>query len=367
MNGEYHGQTVKSSILTDSSQWVPFCYTNDASPIEWVGYRGVISDCIFYGNAATNGAAITWDGNGGLITNSLFLNNTARGVGGAIYVKGKNDTIINSIFINSTSQLSGEAIYLDPYQKNCNITSIFAGCIPFIDGKVTGIDVDYLHYTVESMMSDKKIDLFKMLYSSITNNYTHYYGDDIIFFSGYNGTDFLLNFARSFDDLDIIYGKSYHFTEVSNYNDVFRDALLEKYTNELTYIKNMMVYNQNDYEKARTATDSVFKVDSFQNTIDEDLKSMSAYITYKQLLVTFGGQYTFNSKSTWAPSNSFDMIHINGNGSSITIKSDCNDEYRWVHLENTKCIFSASNLAVQCFNMAVENIGGTCIFNNVTF
>ena len=68
---------------------------------------------------------------------------------------------------------------------------------------------------------------------------------------------------------------------------------------------------------------------------------MSAYTTYKQLLVTFGGQYTFNSKSTWAPSNSFDMIHINGNGSSITIKSDCNDEYRGVHLENTKCIFKS--------------------------
>ena len=369
MNGQYHGKTIKMSVYKKDSttDWVTYYYTNDVSPIDWVGNKGVIADCIFYGNVATNGAAITWEGNNGLITNSLFLSNYARGAGGAILVKGKNDTIKDSVFLNSTSQLSGEAIYLDPYQRDCNITGLFAKEIPFIDGKVTGIDVNYMNYELESIVADYKIDLFKMIYSSITNNYTHYYGENLVFFSGYNGTDFILNFARSFDEFDIIYGKSYHFTDVSNYNEIFRKALVEDYKYEVTYIKNMMVYNQKDYDKARTATDSVFKVDSFQNTIEEDLKSMSSYSPYKQLLVTFGGQYRFTSRETWNPSNSFNMIHINGNGSTIAIHSDYNDEFEWAHLENTKCIFSACNLKLQYFNMAVENIGCTCVFNNVTF
>lgn len=91
VNGEFHGMATKMSVYTkdSTSDLVTYYYTNDASPIDWVGYGGVIANCIFYGNVATNGAAITWEGNGGLIRNTLFLNNYARGVGGAVVVKGK--------------------------------------------------------------------------------------------------------------------------------------------------------------------------------------------------------------------------------------------------------------------------------------
>lgn len=369
INGEYHGKTVKISAYPnyDYSNMVTYYYTDDVSPIDWIGYGGVISNCIFRENTATNGAAITWDGNCGLISNTVFLNNIARGVGGAVYVKGKNSTIQNSIFINSTSILSGEAIYLDAYQENNNISSIFAKCIPIIDGKTTKIDVDFLHYSYESIVGDKRIDLLKAIYSSITNNYTHYYDDNTIFFSGFNGTDFVLNFARSFDELEIIYGKTYHFTKISNYNDVFLAVLREDFKNEITYIKNIQVHNQNDYENAIIATDSVFTIDSFVKYIAEDLTSMKSYTTYKELLVTFAGQYKFDSKSTWRISDAFDMIRINGNGSRITIESDYNDEFKWAVLNDTKCILSVCNLIIERFNMAIENIGGTCIFNNVTF
>ena len=369
INGEYHGSTVKINAVTKNnpSGIITYYYTNDLSPVYWKGSNGLISNCVFYGNTAIDGGAITWDGRNGIINNSLFFNNTASGIGGAIYVTGKNNTIKNSIFINSSSQLSGEAIYIDRNQKNYNITGVFVNCKPFIDGKITNIDVDYLRYSVYSLISDKKVDLIKMLYSSIANNYTHYYCYNTIYFSGYNGTDFVLNFARNFDDIGIIYAKTYHFTDISNYNAVFNALLREEYKNELTYIKNMMVYNKKDYESAMKADDSVFKSESFVKTIEDDLKSMPSYSTYKELLITFAGQYTINSKATWKPSNKFDIISINGNGSKISVSTDDSDECKWVHIKDTKCQFIVSDLTIEGFNMAVENLGGICIFNNVLF
>ena len=70
-----------------------------------------------------------------------FINNTARGVGGAIYVTGWNDTIINSTFINSSSLLSGEAIYLGRDHRNCNVSGLFNNIRPCINGSATGIDI----------------------------------------------------------------------------------------------------------------------------------------------------------------------------------------------------------------------------------
>lgn len=83
------------------------------SPIIWQGNEGIISDCTFWGNCAVNGGAIQLIGNNIIVNNCSFINNTAKGVGGAIYVLGTNNTIMNSYLENSTSSLKN-MVYLNP-------------------------------------------------------------------------------------------------------------------------------------------------------------------------------------------------------------------------------------------------------------
>ena len=73
------------------------------------GLNGKILNSIFTNNYANyNGSAIFWSyGNDGLIDNCTFTNNTATQTGGAIYIKGENDTISNSRFINNTAKKGG--------------------------------------------------------------------------------------------------------------------------------------------------------------------------------------------------------------------------------------------------------------------
>ena len=369
VNGEYQAQsiTIKGETKNASTTTPTYEYTYDVSPIEWKGDNGLISNCTIFGNTAINGGAISWSGNNGLITHTVFMNNTARGIGGAIYLSGRNNKIKDSLFMNSISQLSGEAIYIDRNCESYDVTGIFYKCQPIIDGKTTNIDVDYLRYSIISKGANTEVDLIKLIYSSIANNYVHYYGDNSIYFSSYNGTDFVLNFAKTFNDVGIIYGKTYIFSGVSNYNDIFKAVLNDNYKNNLTYIKNFEVHNKDDYEKAMNLDESVFSDQVFLSYIANDLSSMSSYNIYKELNINFAGQYTFNSKATWKPSNAFNMITINGNGSKISVSTGDRDEDKWAVLENTDCIFCVSGLTIEGFNMGVENLGGRCVFNNVIF
>lgn len=50
----------------------------DESPVSWYGDNGVIDNCIFSKNRATNGGAIDWKGYNGVIVNTWFLDNYAR-------------------------------------------------------------------------------------------------------------------------------------------------------------------------------------------------------------------------------------------------------------------------------------------------
>ncbi len=71
--------------------------------------NGKILNSIFINNYANfNGSAIFWSyGNDGIIDNCTFTNNTATVTGGAIFIKGNNNTISNSGFINNTAKTGG--------------------------------------------------------------------------------------------------------------------------------------------------------------------------------------------------------------------------------------------------------------------
>ena len=362
IDSQYHGETFRYYCGTQVYEYIA-----DISPINWIGDNGHISDCVFSGNAALNGGAISWYGNNGIVDNVKFINNTARGVGGAIYVVGWNNVIRNSTFINSSSRLSGEAIYLDRNHRNCSISGFF-NVKPCINGSKTDIDVNILHYSFKSWACGFHVDLIPIIYSCMLDNRKFRYDDTTIYFALCNRTEFTLNFARTFDDGKFIYGKNYNFHNITNLNDVFPDLIQGDYDNGFTFIENFVVHNQNDYEIARKITASVFISNPAIEIINKDCDNIGSFSIYKTLMINFAGAYTFNSKSTWHPSGSdFDYISINGNGSKISVSSGDRDENKWAVIDNNKTLFSVSNLQIGGFNTAVENLGGGCVFDHVTF
>lgn len=374
INGDYHNNR----------------YTCNLSPIFWAGDYGLISDCAFIGNKAMNGGAISWSGNYGLITNTIFENNYAYAVAGAIYLIGHDNTISHCIFTNSCSRICKEAIFSDRWNTCVNISdntfdneTFTNDCLKnsninkyFINGSQTDINLNFLTKSHMTWVGDKELDLISVLYSSIMGRYL-YYNENLIFFREYNGTDFALNFIRDFGD-GVLYTKTYHFYNITTWNDIFSKALNGNYDNNFTLIKNVIVHNQNEYENAiQTGQSSIYFLSSFNPLMPDlekyipylirnDLKSVSTDNIYKVLNINFAGKYTFNSKSTWSPLlSNFDMVKINGNGSSISVSTDDSDEYKWADLNNESSLFMVNNLKIEGFNMAVRNIGGRCIFNNV--
>ena len=349
----------------------PFDFEAGRSPIVWHGDKGIVSDCIFYGNSAlVKGGAITWLGNNGIIQDSLFINNTAGVIGGAIYMAGSNNEISGCMFINSTSLIGGEVIYLDRNHKKCTISALYDCEKLFTDGSIINIDVNYLSYIYESVFAGITVNLIPILYSAIISQEPCVrLNEDTTYYCQYSTNEFLLTLTKTFSD-GFIYQRGYHFFDIENYWDIFPQLIEGNYKNDLTFIKRVDVNDAEDYEYVRTMKSSdVLSFSDFLvliidlSLIDEDSINEVSF----QLDVEFTHPFTINSKKTWNPSKSgFDVININGKGSTIKANSGSRDENKWVSISDV-CIFAASNLIIDGFNTAVENLGGTCIFRNMVF
>ncbi|WP_458456142.1 hypothetical protein [Methanobrevibacter sp.] len=126
----------------------------DGGAVHWSGKNGKLVNCTFKDNKATiDGGALYWTGDNGNIVNCNFINNSAGVNGGAIYflannckvenctftdntaqdggaihshellISHKNNTISNSNFINNTAKYKGGAVYFrtdDCKIDNCN-------------------------------------------------------------------------------------------------------------------------------------------------------------------------------------------------------------------------------------------------------
>lgn len=343
----------------------------DYSPINWQGDNGEITNCIFKGNyAKTNGGAISWNGDNGVISNTLFVNNSAGVAGGAIHIMGSDNKICNCMFLDSTSLISGDAIYVDRNHKNCTISSIFDNKNLIADGSISNIDMDYLNYIYESSFAGEKINLIPLLYSAImsTEDYVRL-NDDTIFYAEHLAKNFILTLIKDFGD-GFIYERGYHFFNVENVSDVFKMMIDENYKNDFTLTKRVIVYTQSDYENARkTTSDCIFSLKGYEK-VNEDCESISQKSVNDamlQLEVVFNSALIIDSDKTWNPYvMGFDVVNIIGCGSTIQTSSGDRDENKWVTI-NGPCIFSASNLTIQGYNTAVENLAGSCIFNFVRF
>ncbi len=76
------------------------------------GANSVVSNCSFFDNyARDNGGAIRLYGDNSVVSNCSFANNSAGGDGGAILLSGSNSVVSNCSFVNSSSENDGGAIY----------------------------------------------------------------------------------------------------------------------------------------------------------------------------------------------------------------------------------------------------------------
>ena len=346
-------------------------YNDVSSPINWYGDNGVIADCKFINNEAINGGAISWKGNNGIINNCTFINNTARGIGGAIYMVGSNNTMCYSRFVNSFSQLSHEAIYLDRNRKNINFTEceFGTGGKYIIDGTVTDIDVYYLYYDICSYISDIKFNLVYLMYSSIMNNGLNYMDNGISYYAQYNNEtcDFVLTLIRNFNEYGISYRKDYIFKNITDLNKIFNLMYDGKFVNDLIFMVNKTVNNSADYKAART-TEAVDSILLIGDLLERDLEGYFPLNSKKFVLnINFESKLSIKCTEPLIPDVlGFDIIIINGHGSTISGTFDESDEYSWVKLVQGYTLI-ASDLCIAGYNCAVRNMGGNCIFNNVIF
>ena len=348
-------------------------YTHNPSPICWYGNNSIISDCTFENSKATLGGSISRRGNNGVISNCAFINSTAQTVGGAIYIGGEHNTLINDSFVDSRSILTNEAIYTDYTRKDLTIENgKFETCGKIIDdGARYNVDISNLGVSVDSYVTDIKLDLVNILYSAMMNGGITYLDDGISYYDQYTPThDFILTISRDFNEYGITYKKDYIFNNIwGDLNQVF-DLLYDgNFKNEITFIVNKTVYSECDYNTAFSTTlfDSLSPIDDLLTPDLEGYLPLKDNGFISALNINFAKKLSFKSTKTWELAcRNFDIININGNNSIIEGSYEDRHEDKWVVLREGDT-FTASNLYIRGFNTVVENMGGKCIFTNMTF
>ena len=385
--------------IIGSSDAKNISYTRGRSAVCWFGDGGVLSDCNFFGNAAVNGGALTWMGNKGVINRCIFINNTASGVGGAIYNTGVNNTIINTIFRDSTSLLTCEAIFVGMGYKNFNISRCMNNNKIFVmDGNLSGINVEYLHYNAFHNICGENINLIPLIYKSIMFNSAFKYNENISYGFSYINNTFLFSINGKLNNGDYLINYEYYFKNVTFYNNtvlwdkVFADVLLglvdlnvsnnndwnikfgifkmlnsfiefkfieANYTKSILVVKNVCVKNNDDYFSLCHLKKSLDIKYLSQRGIDVSDADFA-------LNVTFAGNLTIKATEIWkVHDGGYNVVNVNGQNSKI-IPLNGFESSVWVSIAEDD-FFTASNLIVDGFHCIVENKGGICIFDEISF
>lgn len=386
INFEFPELIITCPTIGDSSEKYidagnSFIYHESFSPIEWIGDNGIISGCIFEGNVAINGGALSWRGNNGMIYDCLFRDNNAWGVGGAIYIGGTNNSIVNSIFVNSSSRLSNEAIYFDYKRENITLKNCgYKDSILYIDGKKTNIDVKYIKYSYMSQVADEIVDLVPLTYHVLSDGGLSYLDNGIMYYGEYSGQEFNLHVTKYFGDIS--FTKNYKFKGLKDVNDIFQDIINGVYENTLTIVKSIDIISsirlENDYLDAISTTTKcfnsilayLFNIDDAclmdTNIVIADLVKVNSRMSFG-LNINFCGAYTINCNHPLnLNTGGFDIVKINGHGTKIYTQSDDDDENKWAILGENK-ILSASDLTVEGYNTVIQNFAGECVLDSVTF
>ena len=355
-------------------------YNYRYSPVVVHGDNCKFFDCRFINNTGVNGGALSIDGNNAVLNNCEFINNTALGVGGAIYMLGSNSYIAYTNFTGSLSVLSGEAIYFDSSDKNSTIAHCkFDNDISYIHDMVNDMDPRYLFYSsANTNIGDRYIDIVPLLYSSIRNGGALLALDDYISYSSeLRDNVFTFTINRIYANLlsvldedgrigmnaDYMVSRTFYFTDINTYNDVFGKLLEEhQYTDDYAVTAYFYAFGPHSYNIVVRNSPMAFTY------IGGLLNGMN--IVNKVLIVSLDptGVEKIKCTNPWRMSSlDCDVVIINGNGMTIEGSYSPNNEDKWVIIDDNRTILMASNLFIKGYNNAIVNEGGYGIFNNVTF
>ncbi|WP_295621087.1 hypothetical protein [uncultured Methanobrevibacter sp.] len=364
-NCQGNGKTLKVNIEGNTN---PIKYTNK-SPVYWTGNNGIISDCIFSKNTGVNGGAVTWMGNNGTINNVTFENNKAQGAGGAIYLSSENNNICNCVFINSTSPIFNESVFLDNKHKSCNISKNYYTGLFLIDGSQLNIDAENLCKSYYSQFAQKEFNIVPIIYSSLfginqLDNETIYYGQY------FNETHtYKLSIVKNFKKYNITYEMDY-IISVDDLKNVFSSLMSNFYKINLKIIKtaNINTNDTDEYNKVCSHDVNYYILNtSFMDYVRNDTNISNLESIDYILNVNYGNNSYFSSNAQWMENSGFNITVINGNNATIHATSSSSDENKWIVNHDNNRTFFISNLTIEGFNTVIENLNGSCVFNNVLF
>ena len=351
-----------------------------ASFVNWKGNNGSITDCAFTGNHVRNGGAVTWTGNDGLIDNCIFINNTASVAGGAIVISGLNNIISNSIFLNCSSLLTGEAIFIDHKRKNITLENIsFDNAVPVIDEGATSYNIDIEQFSGNGYyrwVGEKYYEISRPIYASIMKGGINYLNDNTYYKCDYNNVTGIFDFTISvvYNEHNITYSQAYLFKNIFNYtfSDVFSKLMANDYETSFTITKTIYISSSADYTNTvKNTFCSVAPIAPVMGIFEWDMGfannvARKEPVTYA-LDVIFTKALTIECNSTWdLKSSIFDVLNVNGAGSVIKGSYDDGKEDKWVVLKKGHAV-GATDITIEGFNTAVENLGGQCMFMLVNF
>ena len=354
-------------------------YNYRYSPVVVHGDNCKFFDCRFINNTGVNGGALYIDGNSAFLNNCEFINNTALGVGGAIYMLGSNSYIAYTNFTGSLSVLSGEAIYFDSSDKNITLAHCkFDNTISYIHDMVNDMDPRYLFYSTDTTIGDRHIDIVPLLYKSIRNGGSLLALDDYISYSSeLKDNVFTFTINRIYSNLlsvldedgrigmnaDYMISRTFYFTDINTYNDVFGKLLEEHhYTDDYSVTAYFYAFGPHSFNLVVKNSAMAF------TCIRGLLNGMN--IASKVLVVSLDptGVEKIKCTTPWKISSlDCDIVILNGNGMTIEGSYSPGNEEKWVIIDDNSTILIASNLFIKGYNNAIVNEGGYGIFNNVTF
>ena len=354
-----------------------------ASFVDWKGNNGALVNCSFIGNYAKYGGAVSWFGDNGLIDGCLFVNNTAYLAAASIYIGGCNNTIRNSMFLNCYSDLLGDAIFIDYRRKNLTIENILFTnqSEPIFDEGVVNVNIDLDQFDQivhRRNVAGDYMDISPLLFVSIMKGGINYWNDEISFYGNYynESGDFVLTItSQKFADKGIEFSQSHYFTNIFNndFDTVFTKLWNCDYESRFTVTKTVYVSSEADY---KDVLKNVFKADKvlddptwFALHCDMDyITTLSEKnpLTYVLNLV-FTQAITVDCDSTWnLKSSIYSVLNVQGAGSTIRGSFKDRDEDKWVCLSENNAL-GVSNITIEGFNTAIENMGGQCLFMFVNF
>ena len=249
-----------------------------------------IDNCIFL-NTTSQYATAVFSDNELIISNSKFINLSAKETGGAIISKAfLSISIRNSTFINTKANKDGGAIYADEYMEGeipyfsisgsqfINSTAEFGGAICTIEGSLYCIDSNFINNSAHSgggaiFASDCYMDFYNVSFIENSAFEEESFGGAIYvdYQSVFNADHlvFINNSAKA--QGDAIY--AYQRNRLSIFNSTFKDnqAIYSTYDAETvlsgnSFINSSLKLNQSDY--ATIIIEEGLKLNIINNTIN---------------------------------------------------------------------------------------------------